>query len=68
MTSANTPDFTLNIDTLRQVAAFTGLQLTDQRLEELRPVIESARQFYAGLRAPDLQGIEPAVAAPVLDE
>lgn len=66
MTAPETRD--AGLDALRHVAAFAGLTLTDQRLAELQPAVETAQRNFARLLSPELRDIEPAVAAPPLEE
>ncbi|MCH8206723.1 MAG: hypothetical protein IH956_06930 [Chloroflexi bacterium] len=48
-------------DTLRAMAAASGLELTDQQLDELLPQAQRSVEGLKGLEALDLQDIEPAV-------
>jgi Asp-tRNA(Asn)/Glu-tRNA(Gln) amidotransferase C subunit len=61
MTAAETPDFSPDLNALRQLAAFAGLSLSDQRLEELRPVLDGIRRSYARLHSAELHDVEPAI-------
>ena len=48
-------------ETLKAMAALSGLELGDERLEELLPQAQKAAEDMASLDGLDLEGIEPAV-------
>ena len=48
-------------ETLKAMAALSGLELSDERLEELLPRAQKAAEETASLDGLDLEGIEPAV-------
>jgi hypothetical protein len=51
----------LTLDALRTLAAARGLELTDQELAELLPMVEAARAAMASLRRVARGDREPAV-------
>ena len=48
-------------ETLKAMATLAGLELSDERLEELLPQARKAAEDAASLDGLDLEGIEPAV-------
>ena len=44
------------------MAAASGLELTDQQLDELLPQVQRSVEGIKGLEALDLQDVEPAVS------
>ena len=48
-------------EALRALAGLTGLQLTDERLEELLPRVQQSAESLAKLDALDLQSAEPSI-------
>jgi hypothetical protein len=50
----------LAVETLRAVASTQGLQLTDEELSELVPLVQSARALMDSLPAEALSDVEPA--------
>ena len=48
-------------DALRARARAAGLQLSDDRLEELLPQVQQTAEATAGLDELDLEGVEPVV-------
>ena len=48
-------------ETLEAMAALSGLELSDERLEELLPQARKAAEGTASLDGLDFEGIEPAV-------
>ena len=48
-------------DALRAMAAASGLELTDQQLDELLPQVQRSVEGLDGLEVLDLQDVEPAV-------
>ena len=48
-------------DALRAMASLSGLELSDERLEELLPVVQRSADMAARLDELDLEGVEPAI-------
>ena len=46
---------------LKAMASLSGLELSDERLEELLPQVQRIVEAMAGIEALDLEGVEPAV-------
>ena len=49
-------------DTLQAMAAASGLEFTDQQLDELLPQVQRSAEGIEGLEARELQDVEPAVS------
>ena len=49
-------------DTLRAMAAASGLDLTDQQLDDLLPQVQRSVEGIERLEALELQDVEPAVS------
>ena len=56
----------LTLDALRTLAAARGLELADQELAELLPLVEAARAAMASLRGVARGDTEPAVQYRIL--
>ena len=56
------PNPKITKDTLRAMAAAAGLELGDDKLDELLPQITQAVESLGGVESLDLTGIEPAVS------
>jgi glutamine synthetase adenylyltransferase len=56
----------LTIDTLRTLAQAQGLDLTDQELAGLLPLVEAGRALMASMAAVPLADVEPAVQYRIL--
>jgi glutamine synthetase adenylyltransferase len=56
----------LTIDTLRTLAQAQGLDLTDQELAGLLPLVEAGRALMASMTAVPLADVEPAVQYRIL--
>ncbi len=50
----------LTIDTLRTLAKVQGLDLTDEELARLLPLVQAGRSLMAGLRDVPLGDVEPS--------
>jgi hypothetical protein len=50
----------LTVDALRTLAASQGLDLTDDELEGLLPLVEAGRSLVESLAGLDLTDVEPA--------
>ena len=46
---------------LKAMASLSGLELSDERLEELLPQVQRIVEAMAGIEALDLEGVEPTV-------
>ncbi|MBI4337167.1 MAG: hypothetical protein HY683_04975 [Chloroflexi bacterium] len=55
----------LTAQQLKVVAQFMGLELSDQRLEELAPQIKELMARISRLNELDLRDVEPAFIAPL---
>jgi Asp-tRNA(Asn)/Glu-tRNA(Gln) amidotransferase C subunit len=48
-------------EALRAMARMSGLELNDDRLEELLPQVQRSMEALGGLEVLDLENVEPAV-------
>ena len=51
----------LTKESLKALGALSGLELSEERLEELLPQMEKAMEERARLRSLDLEGVEPDI-------
>jgi hypothetical protein len=51
---------TLTIDTLRTLARMRGLDVTDEELSQLLPLVQGARAVLQSMAALPLDDVEPA--------
>ena len=55
-------------ETLKAMAQMSGLELSDEKLEELLPQIQRTVEALGGLGVLDLQNVEPAIVFKPDDE